>query len=490
MKRYTALAIILLTGVILVVASCFLRDDAENAMTIGQDYKVHFLPIDKLFEVSKQANEARIDSMVTALESKTSGINEERYKRLAILDESLFEESPYFVNPEANGGKALDAFFASLHKSDTAAFRVGHYGDSQIEGDRLTNLLRILFQTRFGGNGHGYVPMDDITSSVGYSRISSPNWVRYTVFHNKISGGTYCPGGSAFRYRFAMPATSKDSVTPDGDTVKIRIPAASYSEASVILKLTRPYNIARLWYGNAKEPAHLKVLDSRTKTVLCEVELDSKDPFNCITLPLSSTSTSLRFIFTGPSPEIYGLSFDPSRGVQFDNYGLRGHSGDGYLNIPNVLLASMFKKLNNKLVLLQFGGNVTPYVKDEKTLKLMADMYDRIYRHFKTALPNASVMVIGVNDVAHSVGGNYVSYPMIGRLRDAQKEAALKNGCAFFDLYQLMGGENSVLVWNRKNLASRDGHFSDRGREIVANEIFSAIIAEYNKYLIRNGRKK
>lgn len=490
MKRYTALAIILLTGLLLLGASCFFSNSSSENMVIGENYKVHFIPMEELFAISQQENEARIDSMVTALESKTSGVNEERYKRLAILDESLFEESPYFSNPDINGGKALDAFFASLHKSDTAAFRVGHYGDSQIEGDRLTNLLRILFQTRFGGNGHGYVPMDDITSSVGYSRISSPNWVRYTVFHNRLASGAYSPGGTAFKYRFSMPATSKDSVTPDGDTVKIKIPAASYSEASVILKLTRPYNQARLWYGNAKEPAHLKVLDSKSKSILCELDLNSTEPFNFVNLPLSSTSSSLRFVFTGPSPDIFGLSFDPAHGVQFDNYGLRGHSGDGYLNISNASLASMFKKINNKLVILQFGGNVTPYVKDEKTLKLMADMYDRIYRHFKTALPNASVMVIGVNDVAHAVGGNYVSYPMIGKLRDAQKEAALKNGCAFFDLYQLMGGENSVLVWNKKNLASRDGHFSDRGREIVANEIFSAIIAEYNKFLVRNGRKK
>jgi lysophospholipase L1-like esterase len=309
--------------------------------------------------------------------------------------------------------------------------------------------------------------------------------VRYTVFHNRSSKGLYSPGGTTYRYRYSIPEGVRDSITPGGDTVKIKVPGQSFGNASVFLKLHRGYSIARLWYGKAVDPAELKVYDSKSNDLLAEVTLDSDEPFNVLKLPLKTNATSLKCVFTGPSPEIYGFSFDPASGIQFDNYGLRGHSGDGIMNISQGLLRAEYVKLNNKLVILQYGGNVTPYVKNEASLNNIKKIYDKLYHYVKEANPEASVLVIGVNDVARNVGGTYASYPMVGKIRDAQKEVALKNGCAFFDLLELMGGENSVMAWYKKGWASRDGHYSDKGREIVVNELFMALMGEYNKFLMR-----
>jgi hypothetical protein len=482
MKRFQVLAIILLTGVLLIIASLFWPKDD---IVIGNK-TIKFIPKEELLSFKVTDNTQNVDSVIAMLESRAYGLNEDAIKRMSILDESVFNESDFFINPTIEGGgKALDKFFYYLQRSDSSLIRIGHFGDSQIEGDRITSLLRIMFQDKFGGSGVGYVPLEDVTSPVSYTRSSSPNWVRYTVFHNRSQRGLYCPGGTVFRYRFAIPEGTRDSIAANGDTIKIKVPASTFSNATVFLKLFRGYSIAKLWYGKASEPAELKVYNSRSNELLAEVVLDSDDPFNVMKLPLKANPTTLKFVFTGPSPEIYGLSFDPIAGVQFDNYGLRGHSGDGLLSIPVDFLKAEFIKLNNKLVILQFGGNVTPYVKNEASLNNIKNSYDRIYQHFRKAMPDASVLVIGVNDVARSVGGTYASYPMVGRIRDVQKEVALKNGCAFFDLYQLMGGENSVLAWNKKGWAARDGHYSDKGREIVVNEIFLALIGEYNKYLIR-----
>jgi len=481
MKRYQVFAIIALTGVLLLVASCFWPKDN---IVVGNRI-ITFIPKEEILNFKVKDNTQNVDSVIAMLESRAYGLNEDAIKRMSILDESVFSSSDFFINPAgSNGGTALENFFKYLQSSDSSLIRVGHYGDSQIEGDRITSLLRIMFQDKFGGSGVGYVPMDDVTSPVSYSRSVSPNWVRYTVFHNRSAKGLYCPGGTVFRYRFSTPECTRDSIGENGDTIKIKVPACSYANASVFLKLFRGYSVAKLWYGKATEPAELKVYNSRSNELLAEVVLDSPDPFNVMKLPLKSNPVSLKFVFTGPSPEIYGLSFDPVAGVQFDNYGLRGHSGDGLMSIQNDFLKAQFIKLNNKLVILQFGGNVTPYVKNEASLNNIKNSYDRLYAHFRKAMPDASVLVIGVNDVARSVGGTYASYPMVSRIRDVQKEVALKNGCAFFDLYQLMGGENSVLAWNKKGWASRDGHYSDKGREIVVNELFLAIMGEYNKFLI------
>jgi len=482
MKRFQVLSIILLTGLLLVVAAFYWP---ENGVQVGEK-AIAFMPKEVMLDFKVVDNSEKIDSTIALLEARSYGIDEDAVKRMSILDESTFSQSSFFINPETGVGQtALDDFFSALQHCDSSVIRVGHYGDSQIEGDRMTSLLRIMFQEKFSGNGVGYVPIEDVTSPVSYARSASSNWVRYTVFHNRSAKGLYGPGGTCYRYRFSTPESTQDSITSAGDTIKIRVSGQTYANATVHLKLHRGYSIARLWYGKAMEPAELKVYNSSNNELLAEVTMNSEESFNVLKLPLKTNATSLKCVFTGPSPEIYGFSFDPSTGVQFDNYGLRGHSGDGIMNISQGLLSAEYIKLNNKLVILQYGGNVTPYVKNEASLNNIKKIYDKLYHYVKAANPDASVLVIGVNDVARNVGGSYASYPMVGKIRDAQKEVALKNGCAFFDLLELMGGENSVMAWYNKGWASRDGHYSNKGREIVVNELFMALMGEYNKFLMR-----
>jgi len=53
---------------------------------------------------------------------------------------------------------------------------------------------------------------------------------------------------------------------------------------------------------------------------------------------------------------------------------------------------------------------------------------------------------------------------------DAQKKAALKAGCAFWNLYEVMGGQNSINTWVRKGLASPDGHFTHKGQALIGKD--------------------
>ncbi|MBK7867070.1 MAG: hypothetical protein IPJ75_08820 [Ignavibacteriales bacterium] len=107
----------------------------------------------------------------------------------------------YLTNPETDGKKALDDFFKALkNESENRIVRVAHYGDSQIEGDRITSFLREFFQKEFGGEGVGYVPVDDITDNVNYFRSTSGNWERFNVFNNSYSSGKYALSGLVFKY--------------------------------------------------------------------------------------------------------------------------------------------------------------------------------------------------------------------------------------------------------------------------------------------------
>lgn len=382
----------------------------------------------------------------------------------AAMIEADFKESPYLINAPINGIYPLDAFFENLSnlKESHNLLRVAHYGDSQTEGDRITSILRNLFQSKFGGNGVGYVPMSDITDVVTYVRNADAVWNRYTVFGTKLSGLAYGPGGSAYRY---APSTT----------------------AKVNLNLRGPYQKVNILYGFGNDDSYLEVY-SANKALLGKQVLNNQSLFNKTPIELSSNEKYLEFVFKGNSPCIYGLTFDSVAGIQFDNYGLRAQAGEGLLTIPENQFIKMFEETQTKMAILQFGARVVSNLRNEERINFYGDLYKDIFLHFKKSMQHGSVLVVSVTDVARKVGGGYKSYSNISELRYLQRKFAVENGLAFFDIYQLTGGENSTSAWSEKGLAYVDGHYKDKGRSIVGKELYKALIFEYNKFLKRKTR--
>ena len=52
----------------------------------------------------------------------------------------------------------LSSFYASLAESGNKVVRVLHYGDSQIEEDRMSQQIREALQNKYGGSGAGLLP--------------------------------------------------------------------------------------------------------------------------------------------------------------------------------------------------------------------------------------------------------------------------------------------------------------------------------------------
>ena len=81
-----------------------------------------------------------------------------------------------------NGNKkVLHSFFKAL-KDNTELVRVIHYGDSQIEGDRITSFIRNQLQMQFGGSGLGMIPaVQAYNYDKSVTHRTSGNWRRYNV---------------------------------------------------------------------------------------------------------------------------------------------------------------------------------------------------------------------------------------------------------------------------------------------------------------------
>jgi len=467
-------------------------------------------------------------------------LNDEKNLKKKIIKQEMLAylnlkniKNEFLVNPENNGDKALDKFFAYLmsHK-ETEIVRIAHYGDSQLEGDRVTSSLRNLLHARFGGSGLGFVPIIDNTDNVNLSRQHSENWKRYTVFHDKFYNSFYGIAGVVFRFGNA-PSSMKDDESPvdsaasknsGNDTEKKNKPKkkmkvkkhteeqsqndnvfAENSPNDTIKKTDVHYsntayvafNLAKyvkyekisLMYGRSKSPCRMNVYDGKEK--IFSVDLPETNTFKVFDIDIPPNTHHFKLEFTADvSPDFYGLLLDGNHGVQIDNYALRGHSGDGLMLINSDYMALQIKQLNIRLIILQYGNNVVPYIKSEKMCKWLEGCYVDLLTKIKNASPNSSILLIGVGDMARKSEGESSSYPMIPKIRDAQKNAALKLNCAFWDLFESMGGLNSINTWCKNRLASKDGHLSTKGREIMAKEIFDALMIEYDVFRYKPLKKQ
>jgi lysophospholipase L1-like esterase len=178
---------------------------------------------------------------------------------------------------------------------------------------------------------------------------------------------------------------------------------------------------------------------------------------------------------------IYGISFESGGGLQMDNIAMRGGSGLIFTSMDNSTQKSMLDQLSPGLILLQYGGNVVPYMN--------ANYYQRAFKRqlqfFKRTCPDVPVIVIGPSDMSVKEDGVFVTYPGLEKIRDALKNAALESGFGFWDLYEAMGGYNSMasFVHAEPPLASTDYvHFTGTGINLVAEMFYNAIMLEFNEF--------
>ena len=127
-----------------------------------------------IFEEPEILDSAYIDSVLVV------------YKAVPISYDSVRQ---YLEFPEGNRN-LLDTIFAVLSnlKNTNDLIRILHYGDSQIEVDRMTSYIRYKLQAAFGGSGPGFMPAEQV---FGFKQpmvmSSSENWHRYTIFPRKDS---------------------------------------------------------------------------------------------------------------------------------------------------------------------------------------------------------------------------------------------------------------------------------------------------------------
>ena len=416
--------------------------------------------------MAREAGEKKVDvdSVLNAVEA-----------RFRMEDDTLsyyrrfFYENPDRIFLPEEDYHFFDPLFRHLEQAGDRTVRVVHYGDSQIEMDRISQDLRQALQERFGGSGTGLFPVVSNVPSASISKSASGGFVQYTMYGDSTTQ-------RAGHNRYGMLAQVVK--LSGGGTMSLRGTKNRQAREGV-----KTFESVSVLYGRG-ENLEVRAVSDTLKPVPV---VESRENGTLITWHFGRPVQKATLTFKG-SAEIYAVGADGEHGVAVDNIPLRGCSGTIFTRISKPLMEDSFALTDTRLIILQFGGNMMPVVHGTKTIEQYQEQIQKQIAYFHEVAPQAKILFIGPSDMGKSVGGRIVTWPHLPEMVDSLKATALRNDAAYWDLYRMMGGENSMAQWVRHSpsYAGPDYiHFTPAGAQRVGEALSRSFLTYYDFYQLR-----
>lgn len=391
----------------------------------------------------------------------------------------------------------FDRFFLHLQLAelDSTVVHIVHYGDSQLEEDRISATIRDDLQEEFGGAGPGMMPPIMAVPSQTTSHWNSGDLKRYILFGPKeeeADHNRYGPlaqladlNGSAV-IGIKKREDRKNAFPHVGGYSVVKVLAGK--RGNLKLRLTYEKTVEEVVGMNADSTQKIKRSVKTAEAAGPEVEKLSK--LNVYTWKLPDTTSSAKIYLSG-NAEIYAISADAAYGVAVDNVAMRGSSGTVFHRIDSELLAQSYKAMNARLIIMEYGGNLVPGTNSgniDWTKKLITRQIQAIQK----ANPDADILFIGPADMAKQQDGVWKTYPGLALTIKALREVALENGAAYWDMHRVMGGNGAMIKWVKKEPAlgfTDHIHFTRRGAAYMGDLFCAALRMHYDYFKFRDRHK-
>ncbi|MEO8661475.1 MAG: SGNH/GDSL hydrolase family protein [Bryobacteraceae bacterium] len=363
-----------------------------------------------------------------------------------------FEQS--VTNPAA-----LIPFYEMLYRQQQGQFeeplRVLHYGDSHTAADEWTGAIRALLQEKFGDGGAGFtLPGYPFK---GFRRFDlksgeSRRWASDGLVGHKSDGFNGLGGVSIYTDRA-------------GETVSL--------EADC--------KMLELFYLQQPGGGSLQLTENGAVLATIPTDGETAPGFFHADVAPGPHRFELRTLTRAPV-RLFGWVAEKGRGITYESMGINGAQASLILNWDEALLASHVARRNPALIILAYGTNEAS--NSEWHYENYYTMYSEVIRRFRHAAPAATILVVGPPERLHRVRGKWVTFESTDWIVQAQKDAAVANHCAFWDMRAKMGGKGSMPQWVVAGLAQYDYvHLTSAGYRRLGGTMFRDLMANYETFL-------
>ena len=366
----------------------------------------------------------------------------------------------------------FDHLFKQLDQARATGktYRIMHYGDSQIEMDRISSVLRQKLQESFGGSGPNMIPAVQPVATISVSQHAS-GMNRYAIYGDATNQ-------RASHNRYGV-MTQFSQVFGGGSVSFTR---TNHSQA----------------FDKAKKISTVSVLLGKnsqgfTASLNCDTiktqpkVLDANEGVSLITWDLPAEVRKGTINFKG-NAEIYAILLDGEPGVAVDNVALRGCAGNIFTRINEATLRQSFDLLDTRLIIMQFGGNRMPSISSPKNISPYIAELEKQVTYMKSVAPKATLLFIGPADMGRSYNGKMGTWHGLPELNDSLRDMALRNNVAEWDMFHVMGGEGSMVQWvkHKPALAGPDYiHFTFTGAQEIGTNLAKSLTTYYDFYKLR-----
>jgi lysophospholipase L1-like esterase len=358
------------------------------------------------------------------------------------------------------GAAALVPFFEQISHSQTVGpVHILQYGDSHTASDDWADSMRQALQNKFGVGGPGFALAGH--PFAGYRRFD---------IHGASSHGWYTEGllGHSGDGMYGLAGVSISTASA-GETVSV----SSDCEQIKLHYLQQP--------GGGQ--IEFAVDGVALETVNTDGEL--APGIYQYTSSGGVHDYAVRTLNDAPV-RLFGWVAQNRLGVTYETLGINGAQASLMLDWNESILGGEMAERQPALIVVAYGTNEALSAKwNEPDYRAS---FSRVLQRLRAAAPLASILVVGPPDCEKRSRGRRAPFPHLNGVIEIQRQAALENGCAFWDWRGRMGGPGSVRQWVEAGLGQGDyTHLTSAGYRLVGNMLFDELMTLYNHFLSVRG---
>jgi lysophospholipase L1-like esterase len=355
---------------------------------------------------------------------------------------------------------ALIPFFEQLYRHQrgeiAGPLHILHYGDSHTAADEWTGDLRARFQEKFGDGGSGF------------SLAGRPwNSYRRTDVRSGSTRGWHTDG---------LVGRAGDGIYGLGGV------SMSTTQAHEAVYLDASASEFELFYYQQPGGGTVQIYDNGMPTEQISTEGEPGPAYYRLDAIPGMHRVEAETLDRAPV-RLFGWVAENTTGVTYEELGINGAQASIVLGWNEETLRSNIERRDPALIVLAYGTNEAG--RKDWTLKSYREMYSQLIQRLRMDAPAATILVVSPPDRSQKIRRvGWRTMDQIDLIAEAQREAALANGCAFWDLRAKMGGKGSMLKWVAAGMAQADHvHFTGPGYRMLGDAVFRDVMSQYDIFL-------